>query len=283
MKKQIIFLVLFLLAGFSMNSFSQVMDSPPRDGVFDKIHTNERKPIPYAAVREADVMWEKRIWRAIDLRQKINHPFYFPENPHNGWRNFASVIMDALKEGALTAYQTSNTDEFLVPLTYQEVIKGLERTDTVQLPRPYPPYDLFDTVISVKFNPLDIKMIRLKEDWFFDKQRSQMDVRILGICLVRDSYTESGEFRGKEPLFWIYFPEARTLLAKSEVFNRFNDNERRSYDDIFWKRMFDSYIYKEQNVYDRKIADYTAGLDALLESERIKNDLFKFEHDLWEF
>lgn len=110
-----------------------------------------------------------------------------------------------------------------------------------------------------------------------------MDVRILGICLVRDSYTENGEFRGKEPLFWIYFPEARNVLAKAEVFNRFNDNERRSYDDIFWKRMFDSYIYKEENVFDRKIADYTAGLDALLESERVKNDLFKFEHDLWEF
>jgi gliding motility associated protien GldN len=162
-------------------------------------------------------------------------------------------------------------------------MKGIERSDTVQLPRPYPPYDLYDTVLQVKFNPLDVKMIRIKEEWFFDKQRSQMDVRILGICPVRDSYTESGEYRGKEPMFWIYFPEARPLFAKSEVFNRFNDNERRTYDDVFWKRMFDSYIYKEQNVYDRKIADYATGLDALLEAERIKGDLFKFEHDLWEF
>jgi len=283
MRKQIIVLTLFLLAGFSMNSFGQVMDSPPRDGVFDKTATIERKPIPYQSVRESDVMWQKRIWRSIDLRQKINQPFYFPENPHNGWKNFTSVIIDALKEGTITAYEITSTDDFLVPKTYQELLQGLESNDTVQMPRNYPPYDIFDTVISKKFDPLDVKMIRIKEDVFFDKQRSQMDVRILGICLVRDSYTESGEFRAKEPLFWIYFPEARNILAKAEVFNRFNDNERRSYDDIFWKRMFDSYIIKEQNVFDRKIADYTAGLDALLESERIKNDLFKFEHDLWEF
>ena len=47
--------------------------------------------------------------------------------------------------------------------------------------------------------------------------------------------------------------------------------------------MFNSYIYKESNVYDRKISDYAKGMDALLESERIKNDIFLYEHDLWEY
>jgi len=110
-----------------------------------------------------------------------------------------------------------------------------------------------------------------------------MDVRILGLCPVKDDFDEDGIFRGYKPLFWIYFPEARPIFAKNEVFNRFNDAERRTYDDVFWKRMFGSYVYKEQNVYDRKIVDYAMGLDALLEAERVKNDLFKFEHDLWEY
>lgn len=47
--------------------------------------------------------------------------------------------------------------------------------------------------------------------------------------------------------------------------------------------MFHSYIIKESNVYDRYINAYATGIDALLESERIKNDIFIFEHDLWEF
>jgi hypothetical protein len=36
-------------------------------------------------------------------------------------------------------------------------------------------------------------------------------------------------------------------------------------------------------VYDRKIADYARGVDGLLEAERIKDDLFTLEHDLWHY
>ena len=159
----------------------------------------------------------------------------------------------------------------------------LNTVDSSQQQRPYPPYDWYDTVIVKEFNPIDVRQIRLKEDWFFDKQRSVQDVRIIGICPVVDDVDEKGEYKGTKPLFWIYFPEARPLLAKTEVFNRFNDAERRTFDDLFWKRFFGSYVIKESNVYDRKISDYATGLNALMESDRVKNDLFNFEHDLWEF
>jgi len=159
----------------------------------------------------------------------------------------------------------------------------LERIDTVSMQRPNPPYDWYDTIIAQQFYTTDVKMFRIKEDWFFDRQRSQMDVRILGICPVIDDFDERGEFRGYKPLFWIYFPEARPIFAKSEIFNRQNSANRLTYDDAFWKRMFGSYIYKEENVYDRKISEYATGMDALLEAERVKNELFEFEHDLWEY
>jgi hypothetical protein len=47
--------------------------------------------------------------------------------------------------------------------------------------------------------------------------------------------------------------------------------------------MFSSYIVKESNVYDRSIQSYARGVDALLESERIKEELFTVEHDLWHY
>lgn len=56
-----------------------------------------------------------------------------------------------------------------------------------------------------------------------------------------------------------------------------------SYDDLFWKRKFTSTIYKQSNVYDRKIETYRHGIDALLESEKIKDEIFKIEHDVWSF
>ncbi|HOK86479.1 MAG TPA: gliding motility protein GldN, partial [Tenuifilum sp.] len=133
----------------------------------------------------------------------------------------------------------------------------------------------------------------VKEDWFFDKQRSVMEVRIIGICpiLHRTDYRKTGSDEEQEgtlsriPTFWIYFPEARSVLANTDAYNNFNDAQRITYDDLFWKRNFDSYIIRISNVWDnRAIDEYTfTGLQTLLESEKIKTELFNFEHDLWEY
>lgn len=282
MKKIAFFIItLIILAGFNQPLKAQILDNQPQDVVHYDNDLVDTKPIPYPTTRQADIMWSKRIWREIDMRQKINQPFYYPLEPHNNWRNFITVIMDALKEGSITAYDISPTDEFLVPLNYQEIIS--RQIDTVHrtFQRPYPPYEEYDTVIYSEFDPARVTRVRIKEDWYFDKKRSQMLVRILGICPVMIKQRNDEEY--SEPLFWIYFPEARPVLGHAEVFNRENDAGRRSYDEIFMKRFFASYIYKEQNVYDRRISEYAQGLDALLEAERVKQDLLDFEQQLWEY
>ncbi len=277
------FVLAGLILGMSSQSMAQILDSP-RDGVYDKIHVMEKKPIPYYHVREADVAWKKRIWRTMDLRQKMNHPFYYPETPKKEWKNFMTVIMDAIREGSITAYDPTKDDQFLVPLTYQEIEKKFSSIDTVPVYDPNNPQRILRyDVIKEDFDPAEVQRLNLKEDWFFDKQRSQMDVRILGVCPIRNVYDENDNFIGFEEMFWVYFPEARPILAQAVVFNRHNSAEMRTYDELFWKRMFGSYVYKEENVYDRQITDYAAGMDALLEAERIKNELFEFEHQLWEF
>jgi gliding motility associated protien GldN len=282
MKKITFFIFsLIILFGFSKTIRAQILDNPPQDVINYDNDLLDVKPIPYPTTRKADIMWSKRIWREIDMRQKINQPFYYPLEPHNNWRNFISVIMDALKEGSITAYDITNTDEFTIPLNYQEIVS--RQVDTVHrtFKRPYPPYEEYDTVIYSEFDPAKVTRIRIKEDWYFDKKHSQMLVRILGICPVMIKTRNDQEY--SEPLFWIYFPEARPVLAHAEVFNRENGAARRSYDELFMKRFFNSYIYKEENVYDRRISEYAQGLDALLESERIKGELLNFEQQLWEY
>jgi gliding motility associated protien GldN len=284
MRKIVFFVsVIMMLLSLQKSSFSQNnLGKQPLDGVYNKYNTPVREPIPYASIREADVMWSKRIWRVIDMRQKINLPFYYPTEEQKGRKSLMQILYSAINENTLSAYD-GNEDEFKTRLTPVELAKSLNKSDTMRLQRNYEPYEEYDTVISQPFNPSAVYLIRVKEDWFFDKQRSVMDVRIIGLCPIQEIVDENGEFKGMKPLFWVYYPECRKLFANSEVYNRWNDAERRTYEDVFFKRLFGSYIYKESNVYDRNIQQYAKGMDGLLEAERIKNDLFNIEHDLWEY
>ncbi len=76
-------------------------------------------------------------------------------------------------------------------------------------------------------------------------------------------------------------------MVNMEVSNRVNDAARLTYDDWFEGRWFSSYIVKKANQYDNAIKDFADfrdnGVAALLEAESIKNELFEYEHDLWEY
>ena len=108
--------------------------------------------------------------------------------------------------------------------------------------------------------------------------------RIMGIAPVRDVYDpNTGEFRGENDMFWVYYPDARQILANNYAFNPNNDAVQMSWEDILEMRLFNSYIVEQSNVYDRPIETYATGIDAVLESERIKLEIFKKEHELWSF
>ncbi|MBE7443619.1 MAG: gliding motility protein GldN, partial [Flavobacteriales bacterium] len=192
---------------------------------------------------------------------------------------------EGVLEGTITAYSDDAGDEFTVQLTKAEAknkMGELKAKDN---------FDEFGEIIEgatdsvyEDYSSQDIVEYRIKEDWFFDRERSIMDVRIIGLAPVRDNIDpNSGESKGKLVMFWIYFPEARYVFANYDVFNRQNEAEKRTYEDIFWKRMFSSYIYKRSNVYDRNNRMYLKGLDLILESDNIKEDMFNMEHDMWHF
>ncbi len=282
MKKLLLVLMILAITGSSVNAQNVL------DGVYVKENNPARRVIPYTYLREADVMWSKRIWRHIDLNEKINAPLRYPKTDETKDRkNLINVFMDAVKEGSLTAYDPSD-DEFIRPMTMDEFAKvGGADSMQITVTSDQPPYDTYDSVVFRAFNPDDVVQYRLKEEWFFDKQRSELKCRIIGICpmiLARDQEGNLIEGGQKKLLFWIYYQEARRILANAEVANRFNSAQRMSFEDIFQKRMFNSYIIKEDNVYNRRVDDYRVNpIDALLESERIKQEMVNFEIDLWEY
>ncbi len=278
-----VFAFILLGAGlFSQEASAQVLE--PRDQLYDKVTTPTRRVMPYADIREADVMWQRRIWRVLDLREKMNQSFYYPFEVTNGRSNLITIIKNGVESGELRAYDPFY-DDFTVPYTAQQALNIGADTIFYTDYRPYEPYEEYDTFRYQALDYSAIKKFYIKEDWVFDKARSVMEVRILGICPVREVRDpNTGEWRGEQPMYWIYFPELRLIMANEEIYNRFNNiGQQITYDDAFMKRMFSSFIYKEDNVYDRQIKDYMKdGLEALLENEDIKDRIRNYEHDLWE-
>lgn len=225
-------------------------------------------------INERDVLWEKRIWRELDLRERMNHHFSYQKEP------LINILLKEAKEGSMTVYSNID-DQFTTELTVDELscISGTYDTIAVYDPETYT--EKF-VVVHNEFNPEHVIRYRIKEVWYFDSKLSKMNVRILGIAPIMARFDESGKLIGEVPLFWVYYPDARERLTDYRVFSPHNDAQRLSWDDVFQIRYFASLIVKESNVHDRRIKDYKEGVQALYEAEDIHNSMFNYEQDMWE-
>jgi len=264
-----------------------------------------KRVVPYTYLAERDVLWSKRVWRAIDLRERMNHPLFYPEEPQSDRAALWDIIKcSVLQEQSLTIYELGIDfdDQFKFPVRpisgnindsvfkkklasffgEKQIIEVLDENDEPVID-PITGDILLDTVVN-EYTARDIIRYEIKEDCFFDKQRSVMDVRIIGISpVVYYTNPETGDVLGTKNLFWLYFPECRYVFQNHKVYNPRNDAMSMSFDDLFWKRQFASYITKESNVADKTILSTHDGIDALLKSEDIKEQILITEHDMWHY
>ncbi|MCK5823078.1 MAG: gliding motility protein GldN [Bacteroidales bacterium] len=281
--KKIFFISIFCFSLFWFNT--NTVTAQVNDGIYEKEHVPSRKRVNYSYLREADVMWKKRIWRIIDLREKINHPLYFPTQKLGDRMSLMQLFLWGITNEGLTVYSTDD-DNFSAPMTRKQVEEKMGAVDdTIPFTNPETGEEEMQ-IIPGEVHTSEIKQFMLKEEWYFDRQLSVMKVRIIGISPIRFYIKDDNVSKTirKTPVFWVYFPEVRRILANHAAFNPQNDAERRTFDDIFEKRYFNSFIVQESNVYnDRSISSYALGVEALLEANRIKDKLFKAEQDLWEY
>jgi gliding motility associated protien GldN len=287
MKNFVLASLLFLLLGANTSFAQGVYD----DFIYSRNSVVERKVVEWPYLRHADVMFSKRVWRVIDTREKQNQPMKWDKNPLN------LILYNAVTSNQLTPYIDDSLKSFL---TTEQFVQYQSRP--VINKRLIDPEGADDDPSNIEYDTIyeslrasDIKKYRIMEDWIFDKKESRMYIRIIAIAPIVTYLNSAGEEREAA---WAWFKyhkdpsdsdvaDVRSILVNMEVFNRQNDAARLSYDDWFEQRLFSSYIVKENNAYDLEINEFSEfaedGEAALLESERIKQELFEKEHDLWEY
>ncbi|MFM1794653.1 MAG: gliding motility protein GldN, partial [Bacteroidota bacterium] len=274
-------------------AFDSLRISLRPDAAIDRNLVKSRTPLAYEHIREDDAWYRERVWREIDIREKMNLAFRYKAEDDNGNQRFINILLRAVRKGDVTAFDPNVDDRFTTPMTVSrvgEVISG--KCDSVQVidwaKDPTGSKGIFkDSLVCREFNPDDIVKFRLKEEWVFDKESSRMYTRILGIAPIKTYVDEStGTILGESPLFWIYYPDLRPILSLYEVYNGKNFGGRMSWEELFESRYFSSYIVKStiDNPYDLFIKQYIKDdILRLLEGENIKTKIFNFEQDLWSY
>ena len=266
-----------------------VVRSMRSDGAFETRSDvmNQRTPLAYEHLRWDDALYAEKVWRELDLREKMNATFRYDAQEDNGQQQFIAILLNAVRRGDVMAFED---DRFTKPLTLDQVqlkISGGQGADTSNVTDPNDPTLIIERVVTPKvFNPKDVMKVRLKEEWVFDREASRMFCRIIGICPLKTVYFEGTKReRGVEPMFWIYYPDMRPTFARFDVYNPKNMGvHRMTWEELFEARMFSSYIIKStlDNPSNKMIRNAIKDpILALLEGDNIRERIFNYEQDLW--
>jgi gliding motility associated protien GldN len=263
------------------------------DAAVDRNPLRDRTPLAYEHIREDDAWFRQRVWREIDVREKMNLPFRYKADEDNGNQRFISILLSSIKNGDVSAFDATMDDRFTTPMSINKIGELLAgKCDTSQVPNwaldPLGQKGIMkDTVVCNELNLDEITKFMIKEEWVFDKESSRMHARILGIAPMK-TYMDAntGIVLGESPVFWVYYPDLRPILSSHEVYNGKNFGARMSWEELFESRFFSSYIVKStmDNPFDMYIRQYIKDpILVLLEGENIKEKIFNFEQDLWSY
>ena len=281
-------LISFIVSLISNEVFSQSnllnAKNPSEIGVSSSMDKINPTFLEYPEIDEKDILWSKVVYEYIDLNEKLNFPLLFPVNDEqytDTRKSLWKIIRENIENGTIDEVFDVRNDNFLENNRITGVTKIMDFYGSKYTPGDSRPQTFAESS--------QITGYRIKGVWYFDKLHSEMKYRLLGIQPYGENLKESGKEQG---YFWIWYPSIREILAKHEVFNDKNNNNRISFDDLLVNRRFSSFIYKYDNVYgDREIADYIQKrpseskqqhqLRIILESERIKKEILDFELDMW--
>ena len=243
----------------------------------------------FGEVQAEDVIFQKTIWRMLDMEEDMNSPFFYPTQAAAGRQNLISALLEEVRQGKLTAYQPAALGSELQPdlkMTWAQVEQSLGA--------------LHDSIAVLDENGNRVWVIRqqesqmeeiqkvlVKEMMYFDKRNARMQTRVIALCPIRmipkESYDEGEADLIPQQTFWIAYAEARDFLANQYVTTGFNEARNMSFDAYLAQRRYRGPIYAISNAKgNQRLADYVSEAEIQQESDRLEAQLAEFEQKLWQ-
>ena len=259
------------------------------DGVISRVD-HDYRVMPWKTIRENDIAWYHRVWKVIPVREKANAPFMYLGDDFTNGGAFIEILNHAIRKGDITAYSAGgNDDRFTTELRIEDFEKAVGGGwDTI------PVYnnetEEYDDVVTLREFRIDrVTRYLVKEDIMFDRNSGRVQNRIVGIAPVIDVY-EGGTYTYSQPLYWIYYPDAREVLGKYEVYNPKNLLKRMTWADYLEGNYYTFFVekYSKNNPSGKSIKpsndliNAKANPRAIREGERVMEDLLNQEVDMWE-
>jgi gliding motility associated protien GldN len=259
--------------------------------------SKDRTPLPYENFRKDDQAYAHRLWEEIDLREKMNQSFVYKGIDDNGPGSFVNILIKIINDSrdprkSKEPIIAFSDDRFTTPIDEQGMATAMggKKGGTRQVPDPKDPSGRTMMTVTdpdIAFNPDEVKTIRIKGDWVFDKESSVLKYRLLGIAPVR-TYDPFGTGIDQTiPMFWLYYPDLRAALAKYDVYNPKNMGQPMTWEELFETRYFATYVTKSNhdNPNDWRLKDMyeNSTITQLYEGQRIKDKIFDYEQNLWSY
>lgn len=248
---------------------------PTTDGFYQANNMEDAVPFAYPEVNKKNIRFYKRVWRDIDLKDEKNAILAVPGN------SLIEVVMKAIEKGKLSLYSPDD-DSFKGRLSAQE---GMARfADSVLVPIFDGEGNQIDSKMALnEFDPARVTKFRVKEDIFFDKQRSRLETRIIGVAPLMNITTsaELAESVGATPAFWLYFPQLRYALVQVDISDPDKGLYEMSMDDFFVQNKFASTIVRESSPGMLQNLKDTENGGQQLDGKKVEEKLDAYKKKLW--